>query len=151
MLWEVVTKAGFNVDDQAEDEIIWMRSPGGTYSSKSAYELQFEGGIISPFLQLFGWFGCRPNENSSFGSSFKTEYGPLIGCSSEDGRTNISTPSTSEASRLSASIHGVPYYAQGVVSYWLLGYFAEVCCVQVCGDNLCRILVLQISRWGPLG
>jgi hypothetical protein len=36
MLWEVVTEVGFNVDDQAEDEIFWTQSPGGTYSAKLA-------------------------------------------------------------------------------------------------------------------
>jgi hypothetical protein len=49
MLWEIVTETGFDVEDQAEDEIVWRRSSNGTYTAKSAYELQFKGNIISPF------------------------------------------------------------------------------------------------------
>jgi hypothetical protein len=46
MLWEIVTETGFDVEDQAEDEIVGTRSPNGIYTAKSAYELQFEGNII---------------------------------------------------------------------------------------------------------
>jgi hypothetical protein len=44
-----VTETSFDVEDQAEDEIVWTRSPDGIHTAKSAYELQFEGNIISSF------------------------------------------------------------------------------------------------------
>jgi hypothetical protein len=44
-----VTENSFDVEDQAEDEIVWTRSPDGIYTAKSAYELHFEGNIISSF------------------------------------------------------------------------------------------------------
>jgi hypothetical protein len=44
-----VTAAVLNADDQAEDDIFWTRSPGATYSAKSAYELQFRGRHNLPF------------------------------------------------------------------------------------------------------
>jgi hypothetical protein len=44
-----VNAAGFNPQDQEEDVIIWTRTPSGSYSAKSAYELQFEGNVASTF------------------------------------------------------------------------------------------------------
>jgi hypothetical protein len=49
LLWELVAEAGFNKQDQEEDEILWIRTSDGSYSAKSAYEMQFDGSIGSPF------------------------------------------------------------------------------------------------------
>jgi hypothetical protein len=38
-LWELVTEAGFDSQDHQEDEIIWIRTPDGSYSAKMAYEM----------------------------------------------------------------------------------------------------------------
>jgi hypothetical protein len=49
LLWELVAEAGFDSQDQQEDEIIWIRTLDGSYSAKSAYEMQFDDSIGSHF------------------------------------------------------------------------------------------------------
>jgi hypothetical protein len=49
LLWELVEAAGHNGDDQAEDDIIWTRTPDRVYYAKSAYTLQFEGSLTTTF------------------------------------------------------------------------------------------------------
>jgi hypothetical protein len=52
LLWELVEAAGFNGEDQTEDEIIWTRKRDGTYSAKSAYAVQFDGSLMTTFPAL---------------------------------------------------------------------------------------------------
>jgi hypothetical protein len=52
LLWDLVEAAGFNGEDQAEDEIIWIRTSDGLYSAKSAYALQFDGSLMTTFPTL---------------------------------------------------------------------------------------------------
>jgi hypothetical protein len=47
MLWIMVDAAQFNPADTAEDQITWTRSADGNYSAKSAYLMQFDGGVES--------------------------------------------------------------------------------------------------------
>jgi hypothetical protein len=48
-LWGLVEDAGFQPHDLEPDTIIWTRTSSGDYSAKSAYKMQFEGGIFSSF------------------------------------------------------------------------------------------------------
>jgi hypothetical protein len=57
LLWELVAEAGFNNQDKQEDEILWTRTPDSSYSAKSAYEMQFDDSIGSPF-PLNVWKVC---------------------------------------------------------------------------------------------
>jgi hypothetical protein len=47
LLWILVVD--FNLQDPAEDEIVWTRSTYGNYSAKSLYEMQFDGSLESSF------------------------------------------------------------------------------------------------------
>jgi hypothetical protein len=48
-LWGLVEDAGFHQENLEPDTIIWTRTSSGDYSAKSAYKMQFEGGIFSSF------------------------------------------------------------------------------------------------------
>jgi hypothetical protein len=48
-LWGPVEDAGFQPEDLELDTILWTRTSSGDYSAKSAYKMQFEGGIFSSF------------------------------------------------------------------------------------------------------
>jgi hypothetical protein len=48
-LWGLVEDAGFQPEDLEPDAIVWTRTSSGDYSAKSAYKMQFEGGIFSSF------------------------------------------------------------------------------------------------------
>jgi hypothetical protein len=49
MLWILIDATVFDSEDTEEDEIVWTRSASGEYSTKSAYEIQFDGSFISSF------------------------------------------------------------------------------------------------------
>jgi hypothetical protein len=49
LLWELVEAAAFNNEDSREDEIFWTRTSSGEYMAKSAYFMQFDGGVQSRF------------------------------------------------------------------------------------------------------
>jgi hypothetical protein len=65
LLWELVAEAGFNNQDKQEDEILWTRTPDSSYSAKSAYEMQFDDSIGSPF-PLNVWKVCAPSKCKFF-------------------------------------------------------------------------------------
>jgi hypothetical protein len=44
MLWTLVDDEPIHPLGQAEDDITWTRTTDGTYPTKSAYEMQFDGG-----------------------------------------------------------------------------------------------------------
>jgi hypothetical protein len=52
MLWIVVDDAGLDLDDNRADEIVWTKTTNGEYSARSAYQLQFQGSVISDFQSL---------------------------------------------------------------------------------------------------
>jgi hypothetical protein len=47
MLWIMVEAAQFDPADTGDDQITWTRSADGNYSAKSAYLMQFDGGVES--------------------------------------------------------------------------------------------------------
>jgi hypothetical protein len=49
LLWELVEAAAFNSEDSGEDQIFWTRASSGEYTTKSAYLMQFDGGVRSRF------------------------------------------------------------------------------------------------------
>jgi hypothetical protein len=49
LLWILVDVVDFNLQDPAEDEIVWTRSTYGNYLAKSLYEMQFDGSLESSF------------------------------------------------------------------------------------------------------
>jgi hypothetical protein len=49
LIWELVDAAAFNGQDENDDEIVWTRSPDGSYSARSAYRIQFDGSSESIF------------------------------------------------------------------------------------------------------
>jgi hypothetical protein len=49
MLWILIDAFSFNTEDTVEDEIIWWRTTDSNYSTRSTYELQFEGSQLSAF------------------------------------------------------------------------------------------------------
>jgi hypothetical protein len=48
-LWHLVTNSSFNQADQGDDEIVWTRTANGAYSTKSAYNMQFDSSMDSVF------------------------------------------------------------------------------------------------------
>lgn len=48
-LWDLVEDSEFNPNNTAPDTIVWTRLSSGEYFAKSAYNLQFEGGVLSFF------------------------------------------------------------------------------------------------------
>jgi hypothetical protein len=46
-LWGLVEDAGFHPENFEPDTIVWTRTSSGDYSAKSAYKMQFDGGIFS--------------------------------------------------------------------------------------------------------
>jgi hypothetical protein len=65
MLCELVKVADFNPHDQEVDEIISIRTSDGKYSTKSAYDMQFEGSIESPLLTSV-WKAWAPSHCKFF-------------------------------------------------------------------------------------
>jgi hypothetical protein len=55
MLWIMVNSAAFDPGDVDEDEIRWCRMTTGEYSTRSAYEIQFDGSLISSFPAMIWW------------------------------------------------------------------------------------------------
>jgi hypothetical protein len=49
LLWGLVDEANFDPSTQGEDEIFWTRTSDASYSSRSAYGIQFDGSIESSF------------------------------------------------------------------------------------------------------
>jgi hypothetical protein len=49
LLWELVEVVAFNEQDESADEIFWTRAADGSYSARSAYCIQFDGGTESSF------------------------------------------------------------------------------------------------------
>lgn len=43
LFWRMIDSEEVNLQSDLEDQIVWTRTASGTYSAKSAYELQFEG------------------------------------------------------------------------------------------------------------
>jgi hypothetical protein len=64
-LWHSVSSFPFDQTDQDEDEIIWSRSANGAYSAKSAYNMQFGGGLDSEFPKAI-WQVWAPNRCKFF-------------------------------------------------------------------------------------
>ena len=48
-LWEQIGAIHFDISSPEEDSIIWTRTATGEYSVGSAYEMQFEGGLLYRF------------------------------------------------------------------------------------------------------
>jgi hypothetical protein len=61
LLWELVHAVNFNESTQTEDSITWTRTSTGEYTTKSAYLMQFEGSIVSPFPAMIWkiWVSSR--------------------------------------------------------------------------------------------
>jgi hypothetical protein len=51
-LWGLIEDFQFDSQTSVEDTIVWTRTSNGEYSAKSAYDLQFDGGIISSYPKL---------------------------------------------------------------------------------------------------
>jgi hypothetical protein len=64
-LWHLVSSFPFDQTDQDEDEIIWSRTANGAYSAKSAYNMQFDGGLDSEFPKAI-WQVWAPNRCKFF-------------------------------------------------------------------------------------
>jgi hypothetical protein len=52
MLWSLIDAAEVDQEDSNEDEIILTRTASGEYSAKSAYDIQFDGSLISSFPKM---------------------------------------------------------------------------------------------------
>ena len=51
-LWGLIDEVNFDSNNQEPDAIRWTRTASGEYTTKSAYEMQFEGGILLTFPKL---------------------------------------------------------------------------------------------------
>jgi hypothetical protein len=65
MLWELVNEAGFDPQEEEEDEITWTRTTDGAYSAKSAYEMKFDGNVAS-ILSICIWKAWAPSRCKFF-------------------------------------------------------------------------------------
>jgi hypothetical protein len=52
LLWILIDEAAFDPEDEGEDQIAWTRSSSHVCTTKSAYEIQFDGSIRSMFPAL---------------------------------------------------------------------------------------------------
>lgn len=51
-LWTAIWSAQLNLQDDCEDEIIWILEGSGRYSASPAYNIQFVGQVLSNFPKL---------------------------------------------------------------------------------------------------
>ena len=64
-LWGIIEEINFDINNQEPDTIRWTRTASGEYTAKSAYYLQFEGGILLTFLKLV-WKVWAPSKCKFF-------------------------------------------------------------------------------------
>lgn len=64
-LWGLIEDVQFDHNNTDTDTIIWTRTSTGEYSAKSAYNMQFEGGIFSVFSKLV-WKVWAPSKCKFF-------------------------------------------------------------------------------------
>ncbi|CAO1943414.1 unnamed protein product [Urochloa humidicola] len=64
-LWESIDAVHFDPNNDAADTIVWTRTSHGEYTAKSAYDLQFEGGVFSAFPK-FVWKVWAPSRCKFF-------------------------------------------------------------------------------------
>jgi hypothetical protein len=48
-LWTLIEELPYSANDPGDDDIIWTRTTHGNYSARSAYSMQFDGSLESPF------------------------------------------------------------------------------------------------------
>jgi hypothetical protein len=84
-LWDLVHE--FQLDENAEDTILWKHTTSGHYSAASAYKAQFFDLVLSPMNHMFGSIGHRQKPKSFLGWPSKIEFGPLIGLLNEGRQT----------------------------------------------------------------
>jgi hypothetical protein len=53
MLWILIDVVPFDPGDSSEGEIIWTGTVVGEYSARSAYEIQFDGSLVSSFPTIW--------------------------------------------------------------------------------------------------
>ncbi|XP_025825128.1 uncharacterized protein LOC112900482 [Panicum hallii] len=51
-MWGLIDEVNFDANNLESDTIIWTRTASGEYSAKSAYDMQFEGGLLSLFPKM---------------------------------------------------------------------------------------------------
>lgn len=58
-IWTAIVSAQVNLQDEQDDEIVWILEGSGKYSASSAYSIQFVGQELSPFPKLV-WKAWAP-------------------------------------------------------------------------------------------
>lgn len=64
-MWTAIRSAQLDLQDDQEDEIIWILEGSGKYSASSAYNIQFVGQVISNFPKLV-WRAWAPPQCKVF-------------------------------------------------------------------------------------
>ena len=80
-LWTLVEEAHFDPSSTADDTITWTRTALGEYTAKSAYLMQFDGGMSSLYPKTVWHVWVHQNASFSYGYCFKTEFGQWTGFS----------------------------------------------------------------------
>jgi hypothetical protein len=125
LLWELVEEAGFDPQNNDDDEIIWTRTADGTYSAKSAYDLQFEGNVPSVFPSCIWRIWAPSRCNFFLWLCFKIESGRQTDCSSANGQITIFAPSAAAALNGVPSVSGMPGNEANLDSYKSMVFCAE--------------------------
>jgi len=74
-LWTLVEEAHFDPSSTADDTITWTRTALGEYTAKSAYLMQFDGGMSSLYPKMVGMYGLHQDASFSYGCCFRTGFG----------------------------------------------------------------------------
>jgi hypothetical protein len=61
----LIEDVNFDSRNMEQDIIVWTRTTAGEYSAKSAYQMQFEGGIFSSFPKIV-WKVWAPSKCKFF-------------------------------------------------------------------------------------
>jgi len=91
-LWTtLVEETHFDPSSAAEDTITWTRTASGEYTAKSAYLMQFDGGMSSLYPKMV-WhvYGLHQDASFSYGCCFRTGFGQQTDFSRGNGQIHTS-------------------------------------------------------------